>query len=387
MSHAQSGRRRRHLQGLRAHPALARHPGLVAEPGRSQRLLGRRQPAASPIPRAGSSSRVPFSSPTRSGIDYFAFGLDWAIFDQQRDDTKPTWVIGVEGRVARRHPAARLQRRRPAATSCFDSSNPGGPAAQRDPGISRGMNSIIAQERVVAPLRLRRALQRLRLPGRLPHRRQRLRQVQPVAEPRRARRRCSGSFSMGIEVIPFEQREQFQRLVGRLPRQGHVPLAGPRLLRAVRRARLVERGLAAHAATPPSYTTNPAYPGRPASRRASPTRAFAHVLHAASPRCRPTAASRSRPRPPGRPASTSSSPRQRLHVRAAPPHHRGRPCNPNLDGGNPGSGGALLNPGSGPRPGRAQPRPPRHHRPAGPSLLASTTPPSSTCTSMGIVMF
>ena len=38
---------------------------------------------------------VPFKSPTRSGIDYFAVGLDWAVLNQQRNYTKPTWVIGV----------------------------------------------------------------------------------------------------------------------------------------------------------------------------------------------------------------------------------------------------------------------------------------------------
>ena len=42
---------------------------------------------------------VPYNSPNRSGLDYVSAGLDWAIFNQQRDDTKPTWVIGVEGRI------------------------------------------------------------------------------------------------------------------------------------------------------------------------------------------------------------------------------------------------------------------------------------------------
>ncbi len=41
---------------------------------------------------------LPFKSPTRSGIEYLAVGLDAAIMNQARDRTKPTWVIGVEGR-------------------------------------------------------------------------------------------------------------------------------------------------------------------------------------------------------------------------------------------------------------------------------------------------
>ncbi|MEZ4219540.1 MAG: hypothetical protein R3B13_01335 [Polyangiaceae bacterium] len=41
---------------------------------------------------------LPFESPKRSGIEYLAVGLDAAIFNQFRDPTKPTWVVGIEGR-------------------------------------------------------------------------------------------------------------------------------------------------------------------------------------------------------------------------------------------------------------------------------------------------
>jgi hypothetical protein len=41
---------------------------------------------------------IPFQSPTRSGIEYLAVGLDFGPFNQHRDYTKPTWVIGFEGR-------------------------------------------------------------------------------------------------------------------------------------------------------------------------------------------------------------------------------------------------------------------------------------------------
>ncbi len=42
--------------------------------------------------------RLPFSSPTRSGIDYIAAGLRWSVFNHTRDITKPTWTWEVEGR-------------------------------------------------------------------------------------------------------------------------------------------------------------------------------------------------------------------------------------------------------------------------------------------------
>ncbi len=41
---------------------------------------------------------LPFESPKRSGFEYLAVGLDFAIFNQYRDQTKPTWIWGFEGR-------------------------------------------------------------------------------------------------------------------------------------------------------------------------------------------------------------------------------------------------------------------------------------------------
>jgi hypothetical protein len=41
---------------------------------------------------------VPFDSPTRSGIEYLAIGLETDLLSQWRDPTKPTWNFGVEGR-------------------------------------------------------------------------------------------------------------------------------------------------------------------------------------------------------------------------------------------------------------------------------------------------
>jgi hypothetical protein len=43
---------------------------------------------------------IPFNSPTRSGIEYLAVGLDVSPMNQQRDHTKPTWTLGLEGRFS-----------------------------------------------------------------------------------------------------------------------------------------------------------------------------------------------------------------------------------------------------------------------------------------------
>lgn len=41
---------------------------------------------------------LPFKSPDRSGIEYFAAGIDVNVMNQARDRTKPTWRFGLEGR-------------------------------------------------------------------------------------------------------------------------------------------------------------------------------------------------------------------------------------------------------------------------------------------------
>jgi hypothetical protein len=67
-----------------------------------RRLDERGDSASQPATTAGLSGEQLFSpdfnSPTRSGIEYFAVGLDWGIMNQFRNPARPNWVIGVEGR-------------------------------------------------------------------------------------------------------------------------------------------------------------------------------------------------------------------------------------------------------------------------------------------------
>jgi hypothetical protein len=41
-----------------------------------------------------------FRGPTRRGLEHLAIGVRWAPFNQARDDTKPTWILGLEGRFS-----------------------------------------------------------------------------------------------------------------------------------------------------------------------------------------------------------------------------------------------------------------------------------------------
>ena len=42
---------------------------------------------------------LPFKSPSRSGIEYLALGMDFGLMNQARNPNKPTWVLGGEVRV------------------------------------------------------------------------------------------------------------------------------------------------------------------------------------------------------------------------------------------------------------------------------------------------
>jgi len=44
---------------------------------------------------AGPGSHV-FSSPTRKGFESLGLGVTWAVFNQRRDDTKPTWTLSFD---------------------------------------------------------------------------------------------------------------------------------------------------------------------------------------------------------------------------------------------------------------------------------------------------
>jgi hypothetical protein len=111
--------------------------------------------------------QLPFASPKRSGIEYLAVGVDAAITNQARDDTKPTWVLGVEGRFNISEPmhacnssgtatnlaaASELTCANPSDTNRNGVSGEAGPdgsvvegsfgRSSRSPGVSRGVTGL-----------------------------------------------------------------------------------------------------------------------------------------------------------------------------------------------------------------------------------------------------
>jgi len=178
---------------------------------------------------------LPFESPTRSGIEYLAVGLDFALMNQFRDLTKPTWVIGLEGRFSVSEPMHACgkstglnlqgtQQLKCAAPSDINRNGKrdiidpdtgdnleGEDLSERKPGVSRGTTGLelhtYLSKRIkyIEPYGGFKALFEFQnedsdygstdLKGSL------------VNHPP-----LTGSIIMGLNVIPWEIRDQFQRV-------------------------------------------------------------------------------------------------------------------------------------------------------------------------------
>jgi hypothetical protein len=154
--------------------------------------------------------KVPFTSPTRSGVDWFSVGLDWAIFNQQRDLTKPTWLVGLEGRFGVGTPLHACNATAGGTPVCPPNGNAGSP--NRDPGISRAMDGIAARTVFSRRFGYVEPYSGINILAEFPNGGDfgansglagNLENHPPLV----------GTFSLGMEVIPYERREQFQRFI------------------------------------------------------------------------------------------------------------------------------------------------------------------------------
>lgn len=151
---------------------------------------------------------VPFKSPNRSGLDQLGVGLNYAIFNQVRDDTKPTWVIGAESRFAigpRLHACNDN-----AAIRCPDPANPTGPS--RDPGMSRGMTTLAVHTIASRRFGYVEPYMGFRMSIDLPQSNSDFGATSDVRGTLLSRPPTVGTFTVGTEVFPYENREAFQRI-------------------------------------------------------------------------------------------------------------------------------------------------------------------------------
>lgn len=166
-----------------------------------------RNPERLQDPAGGQLFTVPFKSPTRSGVDWFGVGLNYAIYNQTRDDTKPTWVIGAESRFSigpRLHACNEN-----APIKCPDPANPNGPS--RDPGISRGMTLLAVHTIFSRRFGYVEPYIGFRMQAELPQPNSDFAASNDVRGSLLSRPPLVGSFTVGTEVFPWENREAFQR--------------------------------------------------------------------------------------------------------------------------------------------------------------------------------
>jgi hypothetical protein len=167
-----------------------------------------RNPERLQDPSGGQLFTVPFRSPTRSGVDWFGVALNYAVLNQVRDPTKPTWVIGAESRfsIGERLHACKDN----APIRCPDPANPNGPS--RDPGISRGMTTLALHTIVSRRFGYVEPYVGFRAQVELPQSNSDFGATNDVRGTLLSRPPVLGSFTVGTEVFPWENRESFQRI-------------------------------------------------------------------------------------------------------------------------------------------------------------------------------
>jgi hypothetical protein len=161
---------------------------------------------------------LPFKSPNRSGIEYLAFGVDTNFMSQKSDPNGPTWLFGLETRFSISEP---MRACNPGRTSgqveCahLGDVNRSGRSdtdgetqfnGQRKPGVSRGVTGLevhtLVSKRYRATVAFVSSLS--------------FHPVAIFAHGRRGSQKESpplqGWVIFGLQVIPWENRIQFQRV-------------------------------------------------------------------------------------------------------------------------------------------------------------------------------
>jgi hypothetical protein len=182
---------------------------------------------------------LPFKSPDRSGLEYLAVGIDTSAFmNQARDRTKPTLLFGVEGRFAVGEPMhacntqpgqGQLQCAHPSDRNRNgtreDADFDGFDVSERQPGVTRGtigleVHTLLSKRiKYLEPYGGFSALFEFQqsssdygitdLQGSLVNR-------PPI----------SGTMTIGLMVIPWENREKFGRLTFDMRVQGKYTSEG-----------------------------------------------------------------------------------------------------------------------------------------------------------------
>jgi hypothetical protein len=159
---------------------------------------------------------VPFSAPSRAGLDYLALGGAWSVLNQQRTPWTPTWVLRAEGRRAIGKPlkACAIGGNR---TLCGSASGQdldgdgvldGTRTSKAEPGVSPGLSALLIETRFSRRFRHVEPYAGLALLVQWPSSARD--QFQPNGEGR-ARPGPESSATLGAALIPWEDRGSHQR--------------------------------------------------------------------------------------------------------------------------------------------------------------------------------
>ncbi len=159
------------------------------------------------LPTAG------FRSPTRSGVDWMSVGLAWSILNQHRQRWAPTWLIMLEGRFNLGEPMRACQQAA-AGLQCRPDFDPltGSMTPSTSPGVGRGVNALHIETRasyregMLEPYAGLSA--QIEWPGSAGS------VFLPAGDLRGYMNRMPpivGRFTAGLAIIPWEDRQNFQR--------------------------------------------------------------------------------------------------------------------------------------------------------------------------------
>lgn len=171
----------------------------------------------------------PFQAPSRSGIDQVRLGISWAILNQQRDQTKPTWLVRFEWRPpvgsllhacnanaptgVEQCPDPRSVPSAPAGGTINSTGATTRPVSAGSPGISRGLHGIFFQTMLSRRMGYVEPYGGIEFLAEFPERSAPFRYFDTPYGLLANFPPISGTFTLGTEVIPWENRETWQRLV------------------------------------------------------------------------------------------------------------------------------------------------------------------------------